>query len=133
MNLEFLQKFFGPVGPNHGGASLYSTLKLPFYHGLDHSFYFTRDAREITYYLDDGYTKEIPTGKVIQILLNQTFQNLLNMWKAQLNTFGNAGVLNMFFPYENAKKVSNRKICYFRQKIILYYHTKKNSLDKNGC
>ena len=30
-----IQKIFWPVGPNHGGASLDSTLKLPFYHGLD--------------------------------------------------------------------------------------------------
>ena len=50
-----------------------------------------------------------------------------------MNTFGNAGVLNILLHYENAKKVSNRKISHFRGKMILYYYTKKSSLDKNGC
>ena len=47
--------------------------------------------------------------------------------------FGNAGVLNVLLQYENAKKVSNRKISYFRQKMILYYYTKKSNVDENGC
>ena len=34
----------------------------------------------------------------------------------------------MLLHYENAKKVSNRKISYFRQKMILYYYTKKKEL-----
>ena len=42
-------------------------------------------------------------------------------------------VLNMLLRYEDAKKGSNRKISYFWQKMILYYYTKKNNLDKNGC
>ena len=51
----------------------------------------------------------------------------------QTNNFENAGVLNMLLYHKNAKKISNLKISYFRQKMILYYYTKKNSLDKNGC
>ena len=35
--------------------------------------------------------------------------------------------------YKNAKKVSKRKSNYFGRKMILYYHTKKSSLEKNGC
>ena len=38
----------------------------------------------------------------------------------------------MLLHYENVIKVSNRKIDHFRLKIILYYYTKKSSLDKNG-
>ena len=41
-------------------------------------------------------------------------------------------VLHLLLHYENVKKVSDRKISYFRRKIILYYYTKKNSTDKNG-
>ena len=41
-----IQKFFRSVGPNHGRAYLDSTFKLPFYHGLNAPFYFTRAARE---------------------------------------------------------------------------------------
>ena len=50
-----------------------------------------------------------------------------------VNTFGNASVLNMLLHYGNAIKVSNQKISYFREEMILYYCTKKNSLHKNGC
>ena len=36
----------------------------------------------------------------------------------------------MLLHYENAKNVSNRKISYFRRKMIFYYYKKKSSLDK---
>ena len=42
-------------------------------------------------------------------------------------------VFNMLLHYKNAKKVSKRKSNYFGRKMILYYHTKKSSLEKNGC
>ena len=52
------------------------------------------------------------------------------MCKAQLNTSGNTGVLHMLLHYANAKKVSNRKISCFRQKMILYVVRRNAALTK---